>query len=116
MLGVDVSYFNRPVPWDALRAAGVTCVIVRGPIGADGADWDFAANWQQAKTFPRQGIYGDVRRLQPSMAQINNFLKVCGGDFGTEPLALDVERTNAERLAMASGWAWPPPGSTRWRR
>ena len=104
----DVSYFNRPVPWDALRAAGVTCVMVRGPIGAAGADWDFAVNWVQAKTFPRHGIYGDVVRTESAAAQSENFLAGCNGDYGTEPLVLDAEPTRAEWAAMAAGTlVWP---------
>lgn len=101
---VDLSYWNRPVNWGAVDAE---CVMVRGPIGDRWIDDDYLVNWQGAKARPRQGVYCDLITGQSGAAQALNILHQTGGDLGTEAVALDVERTKAERLKQAAGWVFP---------
>lgn len=104
---IDVSVWQGQINWLRVRAAGVKRAIVRGPIGDRWHDDNFYPNWQGALTLAEQGIYAVPITGQSAAAAVVNFLHVTGGDFGTEPLALDVERSKAERQRMLTGWQFP---------
>ena len=44
MKGIDVSIYNTPVDWDAVKAAGIGFAICRTGYGKTGVDESFAAN------------------------------------------------------------------------
>ena len=104
-LCIDVSTFQGAIDWQKVRAAGVSRVIIRGPIYDHWVDDRFAENWAGARAagIPRHEIYGDVSRLASAHAQFLNILKWTGGDFGTGPYHPDIERTDDERKAIAAG-------------
>lgn len=112
---IDVSVWQGTIDWPRVRAAGVTFAYIRGPIGDRWVDDNFHANWQGAlgAGIPRRGVYCDVILGQSASAQAVNILHQTNGDFGTEPVALDVERTDAERKAIAAGTlVWPKAAYT----
>lgn len=112
---IDVSTFQGLIAWTRVRAAGVTRAIIRGPIGDHWVDDAFQTNWSGAAAagIPKREIYGDVLRTGTAHGQALNWLTQTGGDFGTGPIHLDVERTDAERNAIAAGTlVWDQVGYT----
>jgi len=83
-------------------------------MGSTGYDDRYAENWQGAADsgIPRVGAYHYVITNVAATSQLQNILRVTGGDFGSEPFTVDVERTNAERTAMQNGWIFPKASYT----
>src|SRR5258706_8685862 len=109
-ISIDVSTWQGPINWLRAKAAGVDFAYIRGPIGSLHVDDRFHANWQGAKDagISRRGIYCDVILGQSASAQFLNIVHQTDFDFGTEPIVLDMERTDAERAAIKAGTlVWP---------
>jgi lysozyme len=106
---IDLSRWQGKPDWARVRAAGVTTAIMRCCTGGTGVDSEYARNWRESALagIPRRGTYAYVITGIPAAEQVANILRVTGGDFGTEPLTLDCERTKSERDAMAGGWVFP---------
>ena len=111
---IDVSRHNSYIAWPKVVAAGVTRAIIRATMGSQGIDVRFSANWEQSRAagIPRRGVYHYVTTATSPQLQHDHIMNVTGGDLGTEPMVLDVERTEAERLAMANGWQFPKAAYT----
>lgn len=112
---IDVSRWNSYIAWPQVAAAGVTCAIMRATMGSQGIDVRFSANWAQALAagIPRRGVYHYVTTGTSPSLQHNHIMTMTGGDWGTEPLVLDVERTEDERKKMAAGWQFPKAAYTQ---
>ncbi len=106
---IDLSYWNGLIAWPRVRAAGVTKTIIRCAIGDRWVDDAYAVNWKGSAEagIERRGTYHDLITGQSAAAQTLNILAHADFDFGSEPIALDVERTRDERLACDSGWPFP---------
>lgn len=107
---IDVSRHNGAIDWPRARAeGGVECAIIRATLGSTGVDERYAENWRESgwAGVPRRGVYHYVIAGVSAAAQVHNILAATGGDFGTEPVTLDVERTRAQVQAMKAGWQFP---------
>ena len=63
--GIDVSRWQGPVDWPAVRSAGIAFAYIKATEGGDHADPRFPDNWQGAA---RAGVLvepGDVHYLRP---------------------------------------------------
>ena len=111
---IDVSRHNSYIAWPKVAAAGVTRAIIRATMGSQGIDVRFSANWAQslAAGILRRGVYHYVTTATSPQLQHDHIMNVTGGDWGTEPLVLDVERTEAERNKMVAGWVFPKAAYT----
>jgi len=112
---IDVSKWQGAIDWPAVGGeGGVTCAIMRCTLGATGTDIQYARNWSESARagIPRRGAYHYVITNVSASLQLGNILAVTGGDFGNEPFTVDVERTSAERVAMAGGWPFPKAAYT----
>lgn len=100
---VDLSAWQGVPNWQQVRAAGVTCAIMRASMGATGVDKQFARNWSESRTagIPRRGVYHYVVTEAPAAEQVDNIMRVTQGDFGSEPLTLDCERRADEHKLSA---------------
>ncbi len=115
MTFIDVSKWQGAIDWPRVaNEGGVTCAVMRATLGATGFDDRFDANWQGSRVagIARRGVYHYVITSAPAAGQLNNILATTGGDFGTEPVTLDVERTSAEVKAMQAGWQFPKTAYT----
>ena len=98
---IDVSRWQGLIDWDRVKAAGVETAIIRATMGATGIDSEYRRNWQgsAAASISHRGIYHYVTASNlVASSQVNNIMQTTGGDWGDEPLTLDCERTDAERL------------------
>lgn len=106
---IDTSAGNKISSYAKVKAAGVRRWTMRATMGAGGRDGRFAAVWAATREvgIEQRDVYHYVRTGASAQGQIDNILAVTGGDFGNGPLSIDCERTEAERKAMAAGWAFP---------
>lgn len=107
---IDISRHQGLIDWPRVRhEGGVTYAIIRATLGAAGRDDRYAANWRESgwAGIPRRGAYHYQVTEASGPSQLENILRVTGGDFGNAPFVVDVERTAAERQAMAAGWLFP---------
>ena len=98
---IDVSRWQGVINWAKVKAAGVETAIIRATMGATGVDSEYRRNWRgsAAAGIPHRGVYHYVTASNlVASAQVNNIMQTTGGDWGNEPLTLDCERTDAERL------------------
>jgi GH25 family lysozyme M1 (1,4-beta-N-acetylmuramidase) len=96
---VDVSRHQGTIDWPRLKAAGVTCAIIRVTTGTR-IDSEFRRNWAEAHRagIERIGWYAYFVTETPPLAQASAVLEITGGDCGNEPLTVDCERRADERL------------------
>lgn len=99
----DVSTFNGDIIWSQVQA---DCVLIRSSSGK-GIDSRFKRNWAGSLHIPRRGAYHYIVTGVSALDQEATILAATGGDFGSEPFTLDVERTDDERKRMAAGWVFP---------
>lgn len=97
---IDVSKWQGAINWPRVRAAGVTCAVIRVAT-ADRIDPMFSRNWSEAKAagIPRLGVYQYYVTEVPPLFQALALQALTGGDFGTEPPTVDCERRADERLS-----------------
>lgn len=99
----DFSQYNGVVAWNHVTAE---CVLIRCSSGR-AVDTQYHANWVGTVHIPRRGAYHYVVTGDSAAEQVKTILFAIGGDWGTEPFTVDVERTKAEREAMDNGWVFP---------
>lgn len=91
--GIDVSRWQGPIDWQAVKSAGIAFASIRATIGDFYTDDRFAQNWQGARA---AGIfrtaYHVLRPENDAVAQIDHFATVVG-ESGDLPFVLDVEIT-----------------------
>lgn len=91
--GIDVSYYQGEIDWDAVQADGVSFAFIRVSDGRNHSDSQFARNLQEARRVGlRRGVYQFFRPDQDVNAQadllINGIQVLQQGDL---PPVLDVE-------------------------
>jgi GH25 family lysozyme M1 (1,4-beta-N-acetylmuramidase) len=96
---IDISQWQGKPDWPRLKAAGVTCAIIRCSLGLR-ADSEFARNWAESARvgIERRGVYHYYTTEISPLAQAAALLAVTGGDCGNEPVTVDCERRADERL------------------
>lgn len=99
----DVSQYNGKIQWNKVIA---DLILIRCSTGR-WPDTQYHANWVGSGHIARRGVYHYVVTGETAQAQEQIILLMTGGDFGTEPITLDVERTDDERKRMAAGWVFP---------
>jgi GH25 family lysozyme M1 (1,4-beta-N-acetylmuramidase) len=98
--GIDISHYDKEIPWSDLQAARVDYVYAKTSQGIRGVDATFAANWQaaQAAGLPR-GAYHFMSAGVDGAAQANFFIKqlnAAGGlQSGDLQPVLDLEWDNS---------------------
>jgi GH25 family lysozyme M1 (1,4-beta-N-acetylmuramidase) len=103
-VGIDISSYDRaPLPWAALKAAGVSFVYIKASEGMS-TDPAFAAHWRDAKACGiLRGAYHLVRFNDDPAAQAAVFATKLGADLGELPPAIDVENSAVQAGDHAPG-------------
>ncbi len=96
--GIDVSYYQGTIDWDAMADAGVEFAFIRVSDGLGYPDSQFQANWQGAANAGIiRGVYQFFRQDEDPVAQANYLLTEMGdlapGDL---PPVIDVESTDGQ--------------------
>jgi lysozyme len=90
--GVDVSWHQGPIDWQALAGDKVTFAYIKATEGGDHVDPRFAANWKGAgEAGLYRGAYHYFTLCWPGVLQAENFIRVVPRVAGALPPALDVE-------------------------
>jgi lysozyme len=90
--GIDVSYHQITVDWQAVRSAGIAFAFVKATDGANIVDSGFNANWAGAKAAGLlRGAYHYYQPAQDPLAQAENLARAIGADLGELPPVLDLE-------------------------
>ncbi|MEP6863085.1 MAG: GH25 family lysozyme [Deltaproteobacteria bacterium] len=90
--GVDISYYDDSVDWNAAHAAGIDFAFIRVTDGTQYQDPRFAAYWQGAKAAGvLRGAYQFFRPAEDPIAQADLFLSLAPYEVGDLPPVLDVE-------------------------
>jgi GH25 family lysozyme M1 (1,4-beta-N-acetylmuramidase) len=91
--GIDVSYYQGSIDWNAVQASGIAFTFVRVSDGATFSDPKFAANYAGAQTAGLiRGAYQFFRADQDIDAQANMMIAAVGTlQPGDLPPVLDVE-------------------------
>lgn len=90
--GVDVSYYQGNVDWDALVSQGITFAFMKATEGVDHCDTQFLQNWESAKDAPIYvGAYHFFRFEDSGAAQAENFIRTVPVTENTLPPVIDVE-------------------------
>lgn len=98
VFGIDVSYYQGTIDWDAVAADGVEFAFVRVSDGLGYPDSQFDANWQGAADAGiLRGVYQFFRSDEDPVEQANYLLTQMGtlGD-GDLPPVIDVESTDGQ--------------------
>jgi lysozyme len=94
--GIDVSRWQGPIDWQAVKAAGISFASIRATIGDSYTDDRFTQNWQGAGAAGIfRAAYHVLRPDQNPEAQIDRFAEVVG-EPGDLPHVLDVELTGEQ--------------------
>lgn len=90
--GIDVSYWQGDIDWDAARAAGVRFTFIKATEGGDHLDPKFLDNWNAAKRAGiARGAYHFVYWCRPASEQALWFMLNVPPDSDALPPVLDVE-------------------------
>jgi len=90
--GMDVSYYDDSVDWNAAHAAGIDFAFIRVTDGTQYKDPKFAAYWQGAKDAGvLRGAYQFFRPAEDPIAQADLLLSLAPYQAGDLPPVLDVE-------------------------
>jgi MYXO-CTERM domain-containing protein len=90
--GMDVSYYDDSVDWNAAHAAGIDFAFIRVTDGTQYKDPKFATYWQGAKAAGvLRGAYQFFRPAEDPIAQADLFLSLAPYEAGDLPPVLDVE-------------------------
>jgi hypothetical protein len=109
--GIDVSFWQGVIDWQALADAGVKFAFIRAGDGL-GTDTQFRRNWAEAKRVGiLRGAYVFFRARHSGEEQARVLLRNLGGDVGELPPVLDIEGKGGEGqtrekilLEMTPGW------------
>ena len=90
--GVDVSWHQGPIDWNAVSRADVRFAYVKATEGADYVDPRFAFNWREAH---RAGLYVGAYHFftlcRSGAQQASNFMQAVPVENGALPPAVDLE-------------------------
>jgi lysozyme len=90
--GIDVSYWQGAINWEAVRAAGVRFAFIKATEGGDHLDPKFLDNWYAAKRAGiARGAYHFVYWCRPANEQALWFILNVPADSDALPPVLDVE-------------------------
>lgn len=90
--GVDVSYYQGTVDWDALYEQGITFAFLKATEGVSHGDTSFAENWANALTSNVYvGAYHYYRFEEDGAAQAEHFIETVPYTENTLPPVVDVE-------------------------
>jgi len=90
--GMDVSYYDDSIDWNAAHAAGIDFAFIRVTDGTQYKDPKFAAYWQGAKAAGvLRGTYQFFRPAEDPIAQADLMLSLAPYEAGDLPPVLDVE-------------------------
>ena len=113
MRGVDVSYYQGDIDWNAAHSAGIAFAITRVSDGKGFKDPTFAQNWKGMRDAGVvRGLYQFFRPKQDPIAQADlaiAMLNDAGGlQKGDLPLMLDIEVNDgvAPGTILARAQAW----------
>jgi lysozyme len=109
--GLDVSYWQAEVDWQAVRATGVKFAFIKATEGVGYTDSTFVANWQGARAsgFLR-GAYCFFHPNQDARQQAERFVRTIREreDDGELPCSIDLEVTdgvpNKKIIAGVKTW------------
>jgi GH25 family lysozyme M1 (1,4-beta-N-acetylmuramidase) len=110
VFGIDVSYYQGDIDWNAVADDGVQFAIIRASDGTGFRDPKFAANWAGAKAAGIvRGVYQFFRSDDDPVDQANLMLEMMGElEPGDLPPTMDMESTdgvdNATRIARMHQW------------
>lgn len=94
--GIDVSRWQGPIDWQAVKSAGIAFASIRATIGDSYTDDRFTQNWQGAGAAGIfRAAYHVLRPDHNPVAQIARFAEVVG-ESGNLPHVLDVELTGEQ--------------------
>ncbi|MEJ7729581.1 MAG: GH25 family lysozyme [Polyangiaceae bacterium] len=111
--GIDVSYYQENVDWEAVGAAGMEFAIARSSYGEGFVDPRFDKNWKGIRAAGLvRGAYQFFLADQDPIAQAELLLEQLAGAGGLEPgdlpPALDIEETrgvgDAKIVARMHAW------------
>ncbi len=90
--GIDVSYWQGDIDWDAARDAGVRFTFIKATEGGDHLDPKFLQNWNAAKRAGvARGAYHFIYWCRPANEQALWFMLNVPADADALPPVLDVE-------------------------
>jgi lysozyme len=90
--GIDVSYWQGDIDWNAVRKAGVSFAYIKATEGGDHLDPKFLENWYAAKRAGiARGAYHFVYWCRPAHEQALWFMLNVPPDADALPPVLDVE-------------------------
>ena len=90
--GIDVSYWQGDIDWDAARAAGVHFAFIKATEGGDHLDPKFLDNWYAAKNAGvARGAYHFIYWCRPAHEQALWFMLNVPADPDALPPVLDLE-------------------------
>ena len=90
--GIDVSYWQGTIDWNAARAAGIHFAFIKATEGGDHLDPKFLDNWHGAKRAGvARGAYHFIYWCRPAHEQALWFMLNVPADAEALPPVLDVE-------------------------
>lgn len=90
--GIDVSYWQGDIDWEAARAAGIDFVFIKATEGGDHIDPKFLDNWHGAKRAGvARGAYHFIYWCRPAHEQALWFMLNVPPDPDALPPVLDLE-------------------------
>ncbi len=109
--GLDVSYWQADINWQAVRAAGVRFVFIKATEGVGYTDSTFPGNWEGAGVAGLlRGAYCFFHPNQDAVQQAERFVSVVKEreDDGELPCSIDLEVTdgvsNKNVIAAVKTW------------
>ena len=96
--GIDVSYWQGDIDWDAVRDAGVRFAFIKATEGGDHLDPKFLENWYAAKRAGiARGAYHFIYWCRPANEQALWFMLNVPPDSDALPPVLDLEWNSASK-------------------
>ena len=108
--GIDVSYYQGVIDWEAVANDGIVFAIIRVSDGPTHIDTQFQNNWQGAKENGLiRGAYQFFRSNRDPIEQADHLLEIMGPlEAGDLPPVIDLESTDgvstSERIANVRAW------------
>lgn len=91
--GLDVSHFQRVVPWASVQRSGIVFAYAKATESTRYRDPTFANNWQSMKDCAiLRGAYHFYHPKKDPFKQAQNFLSALQGSPGDIPPVIDIEK------------------------